>query len=241
MAPAGWIKCDLHIHTLDDPKDALDYSAHELLERARVLGFKVLAITLHDALFDDPKVLTDAAAMGIMLIPAAEMRLGGADIVLLNIQNEEIAALHNFEDVRRLRAERGSSIYTFAPHPFYVLGGSIGRRLIEYIDCFDAIEFCHFHSRWLNPNRQAVKVAQRFGKPLLATSDAHRLHAFGQHYTMVRHEGKLTAESFLKALRAGPLRLTSPRSSLAEVVSVCWFLFVVHPLRQRKRNSRGKS
>ena len=28
-----WIKLDLHIHTLDDPKDALDYSAHELLER----------------------------------------------------------------------------------------------------------------------------------------------------------------------------------------------------------------
>ena len=24
-----WIKVDLHIHTLDDPKDALDYSAHE--------------------------------------------------------------------------------------------------------------------------------------------------------------------------------------------------------------------
>ena len=47
-----WIKVDLHIHTLDDPKDALDYSAHELLERARALGFRVLAITLHDAVFD---------------------------------------------------------------------------------------------------------------------------------------------------------------------------------------------
>ena len=30
-----WIKLDLHIHTLDDPKDKLDYSAHELLARAR--------------------------------------------------------------------------------------------------------------------------------------------------------------------------------------------------------------
>ena len=34
-----WIKIDLHIHTLDDPKDALDYSAHEFLDRARTLGF----------------------------------------------------------------------------------------------------------------------------------------------------------------------------------------------------------
>src|SRR6266436_717463 len=33
-----WIKVDLHIHTLDDPKDVLDYSAHQLLERAKQLG-----------------------------------------------------------------------------------------------------------------------------------------------------------------------------------------------------------
>ena len=39
----NWIKLDLHIHTLDDPKDAIDYSAHELLERAKSLGFRVLA------------------------------------------------------------------------------------------------------------------------------------------------------------------------------------------------------
>ena len=51
-----WIKIDLHIHTLDDPKDAIDYSAHQLLERARLLGFRVLAITLHDAVFDRPEV-----------------------------------------------------------------------------------------------------------------------------------------------------------------------------------------
>jgi DNA polymerase III alpha subunit (gram-positive type) len=55
-----WIRIDLHIHTLDDPRDALDYSAHQLLERARSLGFRVLAITLHDAVFDCPEVFADA-------------------------------------------------------------------------------------------------------------------------------------------------------------------------------------
>src|SRR5207249_9639207 len=74
-----WIKIDLHIHTLDDPKDAVDYSAHQLLERALSLGFRVLAITLHDAVFDRKDVYADAAAMGILLIPAAEVRLQGAD------------------------------------------------------------------------------------------------------------------------------------------------------------------
>src|SRR6266849_7444191 len=120
----NWVKLDLHIHTLDDPKDAVDYSAHQLLERARSLGFRVLAITLHDAVFDRQEVFADAAAMGILLIPAAEVRLCGADVIVLNVTAGEIAALKSFDDLRQLRARRGMSIFAIAPHPFYVLGGS---------------------------------------------------------------------------------------------------------------------
>src|SRR6476469_541409 len=92
-----WIKLDLHIHTLDDPKDAIDYSAHELLERAKSLGFHVLAITLHDAVFDRAEVFDDAARMGILLIRAAEMRLEGADVILLNVQAHEVEALRSLD------------------------------------------------------------------------------------------------------------------------------------------------
>src|SRR5438270_6543380 len=102
-----WIKLDLHIHTLDDPKDVIDYSAHQLLERARELGFGVLAITLHDAVFDRPEVFADAEAMGILLIPAAEMRLEGADVIILNVTAPEAAQLRDFADLRELRARRG--------------------------------------------------------------------------------------------------------------------------------------
>src|SRR6476619_3803026 len=99
-----WMKVDLHIHTLDDPRDHLDYSAHQLLERARDLGFGALAITLHDTVFDRAEVFADAAEMGILLIPAAEMRLEGADVVLLNAQPNDIVGLHTFADLRALRA-----------------------------------------------------------------------------------------------------------------------------------------
>src|SRR5437660_9451533 len=98
----NWVKIDLHIHTLDDPKDAVDYSAHQLLARARSLGFGVLAITLHDAVFDRQEVFADAATMGILLIPAAEVRLRGADVILLNVTPKEIAELRNFDDLRQL-------------------------------------------------------------------------------------------------------------------------------------------
>src|SRR6184192_4614665 len=112
-----WIKVDLHIHTLDDPKDVIDYSAHQLLERAKQLGFGVLAITLHDAVFDRAEVFADAANMGILLIPAAEMRLEGADVILLNVAPEEIESLRTFDDLVALRARRGPSLFTIAPHP----------------------------------------------------------------------------------------------------------------------------
>ena len=230
-----WIKIDLHIHTLDDPKDAVDYSAHQLLERARALGFRVLAITLHDAVFDRAEVFADAAAMGILLIPAAEVRLCGADVIVLNVTAEEVAELKNFDDLRGLRARRGSSIFTIAPHPFYVLGSSIGARLYAEINCFDAIELCHFHKGLFNPNRRAEKVALRFGKPLIATSDAHRLHAFGHHYTSIQIPSELTVENVFAALRSESLRITSPPCSFSDLVSTIYFVFLAHPFRLRRK------
>ena len=232
---SGWIKIDLHIHTLDDPKDAVDFSAHQLLERARSLGFRVLAITLHDAVFDRKGVFADAAAMGILLISAAEVRLLGADIIVLNVTAEEVAQLKNFDDLRRLRARRGNSIFTVAAHPFYVFGGSIGSRLFAEIDCVDAIEYCHFHIGLFNPNRRAQRVAARFGKPMIATSDAHRLRAFGRHYTSMPMPPALTVEDVLAGLRSGPLRLTSPASSLKDFLSAIYFVFLAHPFRVRRK------
>jgi predicted metal-dependent phosphoesterase TrpH len=163
------------------------------------------------------------------------VRLCGADVIILNVTGEEIAALKNFDDLRRLRARRGNSVFTIAPHPFYVFGSSIGSRLFAEIDCFDAIELCHFHKGLFNPNRRAKRVASRFGKPLIATSDAHRLHAFGRHYTSVPTPPELTVESVLTSLRAGPLNLTSPSCSFADLVNAIYFVLLAHPFRRRRK------
>ena len=236
MSEAGktdLIKLDFHIHTLDDPKDKLDYSAHELLARARRLGFSALAITLHDEVFNRPKVFADAQRLGILLIPAAEMRIQGADIILLNVAPAELEGVKDFDDIRKLRARRGQTLFTIAPHPFYVLGGSIGKRLIDEIDCFDAIELCHFHKGFFNPNRRAIQVAERFGKPLIATSDAHQLNAFGHHYTIIPKPSVLTPESIFAELRAGRGQLNSPAATFREIFSTFYFVFIEHPLRSR--------
>lgn len=231
-----WLKFDLHLHTADDPKDQLAHSAEQILDRATALGFGALAITLHDAVFDRPEVFAEAQRRGLLLIPATEKRLCGGDVVLLNVTQAEADSLHDFDDLRALRKRRGDSLFVFAPHPFYQLGHSLGRRLIKEIDCFDAIEWCHFYKGWLfNLNRPAARVAERFGKPLLATSDAHRLSAFGSHYTSMPRPAELTIESFFAGLRESTIRLTSPPCTWPQLVRALW---MVVSSRFQKRKTR---
>jgi hypothetical protein len=167
--------------------------------------------------------------------------LQGADAILLNVTTAEIAGLKNFEDLRLLRARRGLSIFTIAPHPFYVLGGSIGPRLFDEIDCFDAIELCHFHKGFFDLNRGAVRAATEFDKPLIATSDAHQLHAFGRHYTSIRRPAELTIENVFAALRSGPRRIVSPSASMIDLASMICFFFFAHPMRIRRQRSRASA
>jgi predicted metal-dependent phosphoesterase TrpH len=208
--PAGWIKADFHIHSGEDPCDDLDYSAIELLHRAAELNFRALAITLHDHVLTQPEAFACARELGLLLIPAAEVRIERADVVLLNLTEEDAAGLHSFADLQALRGRRGDSLLTFAPHPFFRLGGSIGPRIRKHLECFDALEYSHFHTRFLNLNIDAVRLAKRAGKPLLATSDAHRLEFFGDHYSLIRATEPLTIEAIFTSIRAGRIRQVSP-------------------------------
>lgn len=237
----AWVKADLHLHTAEDPFDEIDYTAAELLERAHAAGFGILAITLHDKVFDDPAVFAQARELGILLIQAAELRIEGADTVLLNISVEEAAGIRTFDDLRRLRARRGKSLFVFAPHPFYRFGGSIGRRLEKEIDCFDAVEYCHFHVPLLNPNVPAVRFAARANKPLLATSDAHQLKFFGEHYSRLGlrvASGPPTLEAVFEAIRAHRIERVSPTGGLPRFLALMAFIFLIHPILTRLPGSK---
>ncbi len=236
----AWVKADLHLHTAEDPLDEIDYTAHELLDHAASLGFRVLAVTLHDKVFDDETAFARARELGILLVPAAELRIEGADAVLLNVTVDEAASIKTFADLRRLRAVRGESLLVFAPHPFYRFGGSIGSRIEQHLDCFDAIEFCHFHVPVFNPNAAAVRLARRSGKPLLATSDAHRWQFFGENYSLLGLTSDATpsVESVFAAIRANRIHRVSPTGGLPRLFALLLFLLVVHPVLVRLPGSK---
>lgn len=229
-----WIKADLHLHTAEDPLDTIAYDAEALLQQAARLGFSAIAITLHKKVLVRESLARLAAELGILLIPSVELRIDGCDVVVWNISPEEADTVRSFDDLRALRATRQSSLMVMAPHPFYVLGGSIGHRLAKEIDCFDAVEYCHFHTKWFNPNRPAVRIASERQLPLVATSDAHRLWAFGRFYSEIgigANDGPLTTDTLFQAIRSGHVRLTSPPHSLWQLATAFAFLFVEHPVR----------
>jgi len=232
----GWLKVDFHLHTREDPLDCLDHSALELLKQAHTLGFHALAITLHDHVLSDPAVFAAARELGILLIPAAELRLDGADVVVLNLSAEEASELKHLRDLEAFRQRRGRSVLVIAPHPFFVMGGSIGaKRLIEHIDLFDAIEISHFYMCGFDRNRPAIQLAERFQKPLLATSDAHRMEGFGDHYTLVQAPNDATPEVIFDAIRAGCVRPISAPLTTAQFARNLWWIFVEHEMSKRRR------
>jgi predicted metal-dependent phosphoesterase TrpH len=235
----GWIKVDLHTHSAEDPLDVVDVTAAELAHHAIRQGFGALAITLHTAVLDDPDLREAAAADGLLLIRGAELRIEGADVVVLNISAPEAAALRTLDDLHAWREERGDSVFILLPHPFYFIGGSMGGRKARlHAEMFDAVEFCHFHAGWLDRNRPAVEFARRHGLPLVATSDAHRLRGFGRHYSWVDTGGARTVEALFAGIRAGRVRRVSPRCSPWDFADTLYDVVIGHPLRKRLSTRR---
>ncbi len=115
--------------------------------------------------------------------------------------------------------------------------GRLAIALFDEIDCFDAIEMCHFHKGFFDLNRRAVRVAKKYDKPMIATSDAHQLHAFGRHYTSIPRPRDLTIENVFAALRDGPRRVVSPAVSMIDLASMIYFFFFTHPVRVRRQRT----
>lgn len=224
------IKVDLHMHSGEDPKDGLRYTAAQLVERAVELGFDAIAITLHGRVLEDQRLFEYARGKGLLLIRAVEWTFQKRDVLLYNLTQREAERLKSFDDLRAFKRERGEDLLVVAPHPFYPRGHSLGRQFERNMDVFDAVEIAQIHLPWLDPfNPPAVRLAQKHGKPLIANSDAHNLWMFGRHYTWV--DAEPTQAGIFAAIRAGKVQPVSPPVSVRD----CWRMFVTEPLWLRKK------
>ena len=209
--PRVFLKADFHIHTHEDPCDSwlVKYPAKDLIRVAAKQNFQVLSITNHRRVLYDHLLKSYAKKKGILLIPGVESRIEGKDVLLIDVSNYELARVKKLDDLEKIK----DSCLIIAPHPYFWLGHCLKNRLVEHIDDFHAIEFSHFYTkaflspffRFLAGNSKAMEIAKKYRKPLVGTSDAHKLYEFGLTHTLVNSEKK--KDDVIEAVKRNRIKL----------------------------------
>lgn len=200
------LKINFHLHTGQDPIDAVKHSEHELIDEAARLGYDVLSITCHNALIFSDDLKDYAHKKSILLIPGIEKSILKKHVLIINAA-VEAQKIKNFEDLREYRKKHPECL-VIAAHPYYLGPISLQKNLEKHIDLFDAVEYSWYHSKKFNgPNKKAVKTAEKYGKPVLGTADNHILKYVNCTYSLVRAEKN--TEAIFKAIKANEIEIVS--------------------------------
>lgn len=200
------LKTNLHLHTSEDAKEgfAIDYSIYQAIDEARKYNFKILALTSHNKFVYQEKYRQYALKKGILLIPGVELSFNSLifrriHVVVLNC-NSTIKRVKKIDDLRKYKMDN-PNIFIIAPHPNFGFINSIRlKKLIKYIDIFDAIEHSWFYSNFINFNKTTEKVAQKFKKSFIATSDTHVLKYLNSDYAIIEAE-RMNPKAVFKAIK----------------------------------------
>ena len=185
------VKADLHVHTiyshdsLITPKDLVFY--------AKKRGLTAVAITDHNTVEGALKI---AKETDFLIIPGIEVSSRNGHIVGLNLQEPVEKGLSADETVDKIHEAGGIAV---ACHPFALFKGSLGKHTNAK---FDAIETINASAFLFNRcTKKAQEIADRFGIPCVAGTDAHYGPAIGYAYTLIDAEPQVDAIS--KAITKG--------------------------------------
>ncbi|RJP60410.1 MAG: hypothetical protein C4541_04090 [Candidatus Auribacter fodinae] len=235
-------KADLHIHNASDPRE-IEYgpfglvSPYTIIDKAFEKGYEILSFTNHNNLHSDSNITNYAHSKGILLIPGVELNIEKKHVLLYNIK--DYMEIDSFESLRNYRDE---SSLIVAPHPFYPTGSCLRDALIEYIDCFDAVEYSHFYTRFWNPNKKAVCISDHFKKTIIGSSDTHCIAQFGSTYSLI-DATELSIPAIIHAVKNGNAEVVSEPLS---VLRIAWIMSVlgmrfVHSLVTGRRFIRNQN
>lgn len=193
------LKTNLHFHTKEDDI-GVHYDIYKAVDYAKEKGFDVLAYTPHRKFFFQEKYAEYAANKGVLLIPGIEMEIKGKHIIVLNC-GKEIENIKSFQGLADYKS-KNPQILILAPHPYVFSHKSLFSKLLENIDLFDAIEMSVFSNKIFNFNGHAKKIADKYGKPFVATSDTHFLKDMERGYALINAPER-TPEAVLSAIKKG--------------------------------------
>ncbi len=199
------LKIQLHCHCHGDPVDHIDYSPKQLIDEAKRLNYDVLCITLHRKLLFNKKLQKYAAKKDILLIPGIEFEINYKHILAINAHND-ILQVNDFQKLATYKKNHPNTLI-IAPHPFFPTNYCLNNDLINNILLFDAIEISWAYTKTKDYNKEAIKLAKRWHKPLVATADCHILSHLDSGYTLV--EAKKDPLSITRAIRQNKIQIHS--------------------------------
>lgn len=212
------LKADLHLHSSEDKKDRVEYSAKELIDVAKEKGFGVLSFTFHEVLFYPEDIVNYAKERGILLIPGIELSIEGKHTLLYNFSQDELDEIRSFEELKKIKKAHHLVV---APHPFFPGSTCLRELLKKHVDVFDGVEFSQFHNPKLNFNKKGVVFAKKYNLPLIATSDLHLLNNFGKQFSLVN--AKKDIDSVISSIKKGKVKIvSSPLSIMKMGRDVIW-------------------
>ena len=192
------LKANFHMHTREDPVDKLSYTIYEAVDYASKKGFEVLVFTPHKKFVWKKDYADYAIGKGVLLIPGVEASIEKKDVVIANC-DELVNSVNTFDELVNYK-KKNPHIFVLAPHPFVFSKKSLGEKLEEHIDLFDAVELSVFSNKFFNFNKKAIEMAEKYGKPLMATSDNHFIKDLGRGHILVDAKEK-TAGAVFEAIK----------------------------------------
>ncbi len=193
------LKCQFHCHSGPELFDNINYSAEELIERAAKLNYEVLSFTHHRRLFFTEEIRKYAEKHEILLIPGIEFEINKRHILGINI-DKEIEKVDSYKKLKEYKKSHPNCLI-MAAHPFFPGTTTLGKDLVKNIELFDAIENSFCYTKKINFNKKAEKVAKKYNKRFIATSDCHVIKYLDLGYVMV--DAEKNTPSIIKAIKAG--------------------------------------
>lgn len=192
------MRVDLHVHTFYSP-DALT-TPRELWRWARRRGLDALAITDHNTIAGALALAQDAP---LPIIVGEEIRTTVGEIIGLFLRQEIPAGLSPRETAARIH-DQGGLVYIPHPRDRWRRSSALTQEaLLEIISEVDILEVWNARVAWIQDNRQALALAERYGLLCGAGSDAHQGYEIGQAY--VELPPFRDASSFLRSLAQGTI------------------------------------
>jgi predicted metal-dependent phosphoesterase TrpH len=177
LKPSGWVRVDCHLHTVasGDASTSMD----ELAERAAASQLDVVCITDHNV--TSAAVAAAERDIGVRVIVGEEVRTPAGDVIGLFL-TERIPYVLPLAQVTAMIRAQGGLVYL--PHPFDCGRSSLREAaarlcaagLADVVEAFNA----KIEDQALN--QQAARLADQYGLPAAAGSDAHDPDGIGAAY-----------------------------------------------------------